>query len=365
MPFYVKDSISFGPMRLNISKSGVGASFGATGARVGVRPNGHAYFHGGRHGLYYRSELGSVRSSVIDPDNLPAEVRDPECIAVTRVGQIQREPKSAINDQASLVQALRRRTEIRRKNDCGVLYLLIAPLALAIGAVGWYLGFKIDILLGIVSLIWSLVILGPLIAIRKSDLRLELSQEVVAFGYAESDPAIRPFARFLTEVENAVQKRSIYGNSEGVPVPHLMKLSNESRDISSNISCVCLSSHNVDVVFLPDILCWRNGMDWYVADYREVSLGTSSFWVRDNGSLSVGATHVRKRYKHERVDGGPDRRYRDNPVVAKNVMLHMLGIARAGNDKESLIGMAFVDDAALVEFERVVRSYVQVVESQH
>lgn len=53
MAFYLRKGFNFGPVRLNLSKGGVGVSGGITGARVGMSPRG-AYVHGGRSGLYYR-----------------------------------------------------------------------------------------------------------------------------------------------------------------------------------------------------------------------------------------------------------------------------------------------------------------------
>ncbi len=53
MAFYLRKGLNFGPVRLNLSKGGVGVSGGITGARVGMSPRG-AYVHGGRSGLYYR-----------------------------------------------------------------------------------------------------------------------------------------------------------------------------------------------------------------------------------------------------------------------------------------------------------------------
>ncbi len=53
MAFYLRKGLNLGPMRLNLSKSGVGVSGGVKGARVGLGPKG-PYVHGGRHGLYYR-----------------------------------------------------------------------------------------------------------------------------------------------------------------------------------------------------------------------------------------------------------------------------------------------------------------------
>jgi len=57
MPFYLRKSFRMGPVRLNLSKSGLGLSGGVKGARLGVNSRGRAYVHGGRHGMYYRKQL--------------------------------------------------------------------------------------------------------------------------------------------------------------------------------------------------------------------------------------------------------------------------------------------------------------------
>src|ERR1700730_11106950 len=60
MPFYLRKSVSAGPFRFNLSKSGVGVSVGVKGLRVGTGPRGH-YVHAGRGGVYYRASLGGTR----------------------------------------------------------------------------------------------------------------------------------------------------------------------------------------------------------------------------------------------------------------------------------------------------------------
>jgi hypothetical protein len=62
MGFYLRKGFNFGPIRLNLSRSGLGASFGVTGARIGIGPRG-SYVHLGRGGLYYRQSLGTVTRS--------------------------------------------------------------------------------------------------------------------------------------------------------------------------------------------------------------------------------------------------------------------------------------------------------------
>lgn len=61
MGWYIRKSINVGPIRFNLSKSGIGTSFGVKGFRIGIRPDGSSYLHAGRHGIYYREELGGRR----------------------------------------------------------------------------------------------------------------------------------------------------------------------------------------------------------------------------------------------------------------------------------------------------------------
>lgn len=56
MGFFIRKAFKAGPVRINLSKGGVGVSAGVTGARLGLNKNG-AYVYGGRHGLYYRESL--------------------------------------------------------------------------------------------------------------------------------------------------------------------------------------------------------------------------------------------------------------------------------------------------------------------
>ena len=58
MGWYLKKSFAFGPLRLNLSKSGIGASAGVKGLRVSTGPKGRQ-LNAGREGLYYRASLNS------------------------------------------------------------------------------------------------------------------------------------------------------------------------------------------------------------------------------------------------------------------------------------------------------------------
>jgi hypothetical protein len=56
MGFSIRKSKRIGSMRVNISKSGIGASMGPKGLRGGVNARGNIYFQGGAGGLYFNDE---------------------------------------------------------------------------------------------------------------------------------------------------------------------------------------------------------------------------------------------------------------------------------------------------------------------
>ena len=75
MGFYIRKAFRFGPFRLNLSKSGVGASVGVKGLRVSTGPHG-TELHAGRGGVYYREKLGpSKHPHETHPHAAPARPR--------------------------------------------------------------------------------------------------------------------------------------------------------------------------------------------------------------------------------------------------------------------------------------------------
>ncbi|HKX05627.1 MAG TPA: DUF4236 domain-containing protein [Methylomirabilota bacterium] len=75
MGWFLRKSLRFGPLRLNLSKSGVGASVGIRGLRVGAGPRG-SYIAGGRGGLYFREPLDPKRGRPPDVGGGTAHVVD-------------------------------------------------------------------------------------------------------------------------------------------------------------------------------------------------------------------------------------------------------------------------------------------------
>ena len=102
MGWYLRKSLKLGPLRFNLSKSGVGTSIGVKGFRVGSGPKG-PYLHAGRGGLYYRTSLAS-NPERSEPSE--AAVPEEESAKVERTPTISDEVKKSFAADSSFLREL-------------------------------------------------------------------------------------------------------------------------------------------------------------------------------------------------------------------------------------------------------------------
>lgn len=159
MGFYLRKSFRAGPLRINLSKGGLGFSLGVTGARVGVTSRGRGYIHAGRGGLYVREYLGSKTAA--QQERLDSGMQsDPttlyEDTGVTFV--VEGIPS------ADLVPLQERLTRKRLRVAVYLLLPLVAAVIAAVIANHATMGPTWTIALGLVSL--ALLILWPIPMVR-------------------------------------------------------------------------------------------------------------------------------------------------------------------------------------------------------
>ncbi|MBU2867106.1 DUF4236 domain-containing protein [Pacificibacter marinus] len=143
MPIYIRDSISLGPFRINLSKSGLGISAGVKGFRVGTGPRGH-YIHAGKNGVYYRKTLGGIgRKSSAGSSHVEAnyasevaKIAPSEKLPtyMTEDGVLMRRIVSAEADvliSESHSEALRSLNEARERPSYALMFCIAAAIGLA------------------------------------------------------------------------------------------------------------------------------------------------------------------------------------------------------------------------------------------
>ena len=81
MGFFLRKTVNFGGIRLNLSNSGIGFSTGVKGFRVGIDGKGRGYIGGGIGMLRFRQGLGSVNeqnsylAQTVSSDAVPGELK--------------------------------------------------------------------------------------------------------------------------------------------------------------------------------------------------------------------------------------------------------------------------------------------------
>lgn len=146
MGFFLRKSINLGKyLKLNLSKSGFGLSFGIKGLRAGKTPTGKSYIHAGRGGLYYRKQFSNKKN-----------VKEEQSIdAIENQETIQDTPESKINYRSDISFEDYKRYKTASKHALAVIipslflfllckinpFLLIIPISGII--VGLYIHSKV------------------------------------------------------------------------------------------------------------------------------------------------------------------------------------------------------------------------------
>src|SRR6266571_3837184 len=141
MSFFFRKSVRLGPIRLNLSKSGIGASIGVKGARITASATGSTYVTVGSHGFYYRQTLPRDRQNEHIPQQ-PSHAQ-PGSEQSQGPSEMPTADVSQLVDSSStnLVDQLNERARI--SNPAPLFYIgsvVIVFLALSTGQAAWLLG---------------------------------------------------------------------------------------------------------------------------------------------------------------------------------------------------------------------------------
>lgn len=311
MPWYIRKYFNFGPLRVNLSKSGLGYSFGVRGARIATGPHG-SYIHLGRYGVYYRKSLATPSASPPSksPPKLPLEpVRSlPGEDSVADIDKTDSSPDELLS-------------EIRRRHALWSYFhvflvcsaLLIVGL-LTLGSPGWIL--------------WStatLAIAGSLY-LRRLDTR----RKTINLQFHLDGAASEAYEALLKGFEGTLRASRIWQ----------MLASTSTFDPKYNAGANQLINRNVATLkraIPPFVKCnvsvwgiFLSDQVWYffpdrVLVYRRKHVGTVSYLGMDVACREVqfvedspvpsDAKVVGNTWKYTNRSGGPDRRFSINPSM--------------------------------------------------
>ena len=319
MGFYIRKSLSVGPFRFNLRKSGIGLSTGIRGFRIGTGPRGN-YVHMGRGGLYFRQTLPSSPNSN-DRRNL-SEVPEEQSSSI-EFKEIESGSVSQMVDSSSA--ALLEEISSKSKKP------LIWP---------WVLGFSVCLLVVLAtanSPVWIYCLIVPLSigglvwAVHADKLRktvvlfyeLEPHIEEAFQNLHNAFDSLRACSR-IWHVESKGNITTTYDWKVNAGAGFLVKRKVIAPHAGSppyfqcNVSIPVLPAGRQRLYFLPDrILVWdTNGIGAVDFEQLDINSGEQRF-IEDEGVPSDTRV-VDKTWKYKNVKGGPDRRFNNNreiPIV--------------------------------------------------
>lgn len=318
MPFYIKKTVSAGPFRFNFSKSGVGASVGVKGLRIGTGPRGH-YIHAGAGGLYYRATLRNagrrLSASSPPPSPLPQEKCGNDDVAMIEIesGDVMHMRDESFAELLDEINSKIRQTRMSVAFFWAAL-AIGATAGLATGGTGLLLGVAALPAAGIGRWLDSYRRTSVLYYDLEGDAEAAYRHLVEGF-----DGLIDCAAKWHIEAGGAVQNLTAWKRNAGAS--HLIKRKvitlacNLPAIIKSNITPPALHVGKQIMFFMPDVVLIQDGSRVGAVKYADLNLRWQDSSFIETERIPSDATIIDHTWKHPNKNGGPDRRFRDNKQI--------------------------------------------------
>ncbi len=319
MGFYIRKGFNFGPLRLNLSRSGLGGSFGVKGARVGTGPRG-SYIHMGRGGLYYRQTLTPASRSPY-----PQAPTAPQVPPSDGLRQITSNAAVTMAD-SSATDLLNELNRVKKRRDrlpiVGVIGLIVICGLGTLGAAWW-----------LVTLAMIATVTLALYARH-----FDVLKGTAVLNYSLEDEAAQNFATLqapfhqLTACElvwhidaagsNTDTKRNA-GATTSLKRTAISPSFSRPPKVQCNLELPTLKAGNTTLYFFPDrLLVYDSGGVGAVA-YADLKVEVQESRFVESGKVPRDSHQVGSTWQYVNKKGGPDRRFNNNrqlPVMQYGVL---------------------------------------------
>ena len=311
MGFYFRKGIKVGPLRFNLSKSGVGVSAGVRGLRVGAGPRGN-YVHVGRHGVYYRAAIPSSQQ--------PTSFRPPSS-EENHLKEIDSAAISQMTDSSSaelLTEFDRKRKKTRLAPPVAVIGFILSAVLLSSSLS--MPGSNAPKFLLAVALV------GTVGAFWLAKNRDELAKTVVLFYDLEPD-AEREYQQlhdgfaqlqgcggtWHLEARAEVGDRKRQAGASSVVRRKLVRLTRSSPPfVKTNVEVPSIPVGRQTLYWFPDRLLVFDSNGVGAIPYEGLKVERRSTRFIEEGTVPSDAKVVGHTWRYVNKKGGPDRRFSNN-----------------------------------------------------
>jgi hypothetical protein len=314
MGFFFRKSISYGPLRLNFSKAGIGTSIGVKGFRITSTARGTTNYTAGIGGFYYRETLNFHNRAPVESSNHFAADADSSSPNFSTA-----DPEVLMDSSTeNLVKALTERSQ--RYNPAFLVYaVVVVGLLVLLG------GAETPIQAGA---IWTLAVIGIALGIYLHMRHSQECQTTLTYTLNEHDltalesvqkavghlRSSHRLWRILDERETWDQRRNSGASTIIKRATATVGLSRIPR-VESNIPVMAISMADAHLFFLPDVVLYRHLGRFGAIQYPDLTFASGESRYIETESRPRDAVQVGTTWRFARVDGGPDRRFNNNHPI--------------------------------------------------
>lgn len=307
--FYIRKSLSAGPFRFNLSKSGVGVSVGVPGFRVGTGPRGN-YVHMGRGGIYYRTTLNGPTAPATAPPPTPATFQ----------------PSGILMEDVSGATAV----ELAPTGGGDIVEQL--NTAAARTPWGWWVTAAM-VLLGLISLPWGLIVWALLAPLCIWMVLNDRARKTVILFYDVEDEHFTWFDTLVGMWPWLSESQKLWRvlQAGNVTTTHQFKTNSGAgriinrvdgaatttgpKALSTNIAVPSITAGKAALYFLPDRVLVRDANRFSDISYAHLNVRSGDTRFIESNATPRDAVQVDQTWQYVNVKGGPDRRYKNNRVL--------------------------------------------------
>jgi Protein of unknown function (DUF4236) len=311
MGWYLRKGFNLGPLRLNLSKSGLGYSLGVRGARIGVGPRGN-YVTLGRGGIYYRKYFSNTGTDNAGTGRVPIPLE-----AVESGTPVVSANAGELHDATS--EGLLREIQYKQGKT------RLAPIAAII------ICLVVLVMLTTQVPIWLTITIIPLLACMHAySAHNDYESKLVTLNY-DLDPDAR--ARYL-ELLNALQtlasstriwrvlsqqgfvdgKYNAGANTLLKKKPSFVLLAAPAH-VQTQLAVWSLKLDDQTLYFFPDRILVYEGNRVGAVNYSGLSVDVRQTRFVEENSVPSETQIVEQTWRYVNKKGGPDRRFSNNRQV--------------------------------------------------
>lgn len=312
MGIYLRKSVSVGPLRFNLSNSGIGVSAGIKGLRVGSGPRGN-YVQIGKGALRYRASLSPGRSGPPPPSPAGSQPRVPagshESLQEIESGDVLAMVDSSAAD---LLSELNAKQHLSRR----------FPLVLVLTVIAFFVGIGLSLPSWLVLAMSA----GGCIltwATRRSD---EVRRSVVLF-YDLAPELERTYEQLMNAVAAAaacagawhieahgrIADRKYHAGTSSLVRRRPTRITSSSPPfVKTNIATAAVGVGRQVLYFFPDRILVFGPDGVGTVGYRDLDVTVSSQRFIEDGGVPADAQVVDRTWQYVNKSGGPDRRFKNN-----------------------------------------------------